>query len=133
MPNRKASTWNCKYKITTSRSLVDYPDSEAHLRGYHIVEVEMYGFDEEVYVISMPYKQFYDFDPAEPNKTEGRVLKAEFGSKFIVPAEDDVMISFAPVGNKEGSDAGTSPSGKFRVRTKIIPSVSDELLSNQNV
>ena len=46
-------------------------------------------------------------------------FKAVFGRKFLVPAEYDILIDFAPISfNKAHIDEGyqTQPEGKFRFR-----------------
>lgn len=52
------------------------------------------------------------------NQTEvGRVFEARFGSKYVIPAEHDVLINYAPTGSQ---DNVLSPMGKFRLRTQLV-------------
>jgi len=80
-----------------------------------------------VFIISTPYKKFFDFNASEPEATDSRLMRAEFGSKFILPAEDEVLISFAPVRNLGENVGVLSPSGKFRIRTKLVSSYEEIL------
>ena len=39
-----------------------------------------------------------------------------FGRKFLIPAENDVMVSFAPIRWERGSTNDKSPNGGYRLR-----------------
>ena len=47
-----------------------------------------------------------------------KVLISKFGRKFLIPAEYDIMLNFAPVRYSKNSEQVPKPEGKFRVRTK---------------
>lgn len=48
--------WNCKYHIKTAMSLDPYNG-----KGFVMVQVEQYGFEDHVYLIVQPREKFYDF------------------------------------------------------------------------
>ena len=55
------------------------------------------------------------------------MFSVKTGQKFIIPAERDILISFAPVSNDDGS-VETSPIGFIQVITRLIqvPKVEDK-------
>ena len=55
--------------------------------GYIYVEVQPYGFDEDVFVIIQPYQQFYDYVVGYEQSLITEIYKATFGSKFYIPFE----------------------------------------------
>ena len=59
---------------------------------------------------------------------ETKIYKAYFGRKFLIPAELDILISFHPVRNKEGSSNQytTSESGGYRFRVKHQYEITQE-------
>ena len=59
IPTNSAMDWHCKFSIRADRSLVASEDPEE--RGKIFLQLEPYGFDEEVYVIIQPHGQFHDF------------------------------------------------------------------------
>lgn len=67
-------------------------------RGYIFLQVEQYGFDEEVLLIVQEHGKFRDYQLAN-NATDKitRVYKVHFGSRFYIPAEYDLLISFEPL------------------------------------
>jgi len=81
------------------------------------LEVEPYGFDEEVIVIVQPHKEFNDYNKNDPDSVT-KIYKANWGRKFIFPAEYDILLYFIPVANSEKSFFKTSAEGKFRMRTR---------------
>lgn len=54
-----------------------------------------------------------------------KVFKSQFGRKYIIPAEYNVFIDFAPISYKE-SGQDKLAEGKFQFLAKWIASVSDE-------
>lgn len=56
-----------------------------------------------------------------------RIFRGYFGSKFYIPSEYDIFISFAPIGNSENSiwnDDATS--GKFSFRAELRNTVEGQ-------
>ena len=101
------------------------------MRGYLYIESEQYGFDEEMYVIIQPKGQFFDFSIENPVNDITKVYKGYFGRKFLIPAEFDVLIYFAPI--KYNSKKQATLNGKFRFRTihQIAPTF--EQLEDENL
>lgn len=94
----EAAAWHCKYGFSTSEFK---PDSTAEAdRGYTYLVAENYGFDNNVIIIVQPRGKFLDFNfrsqtnnPAKMTK----VFKSLYGRKYVIPAEYDVFIDFAPI------------------------------------
>jgi len=95
VPTSAARDWHCKYHISAIPSLISSETEE--MRGYLYIESEQYGFDEEMYVIIQPKGQFFDFSIENPVNDITKVYKGYFGRKFLIPAEFDVLIYFAPI------------------------------------
>lgn len=106
VPTTAARDWHCKYHISATESLISSEIEE--FRGYLYVEGEQIGFDEEVYVIIQPRGQFYDFSISNPVNDVTKIYRAYFGRKFLIPAEFDVLISFAPIRYEEKAQATTN-------------------------
>ena len=105
LPTAEAKDWHCKYKVVASRELV----ADATQRGNTIIDVEMEGFDDYVYLILQAHDNFEDIgeDREKPAAGAGEVevqqqFRVKTGSRFIIPAEQDVLITFAPVSNGDG-------------------------------
>jgi hypothetical protein len=60
-----------------------------------------------------------------------KIYKAYFGRKFIIPAEYDIMISFAPIRYLE--PAGKTEFGKFRFRVSHQTTLTKEQLAMSNL
>ena len=101
IPSPDASEWYCKYHISAERDLVNKENPDD--RGYIYLEVEPYAFDEDVFIIIQPHKGFYDYNPDCPHREVTTVLRATFGSRFLIPAEYDILLSFMPTGNSPDS------------------------------
>jgi len=56
-----------------------------------------------------------------------------FGRKFYIPADYDILISFAPVGNSADSTFTTSTSGKIRLRTMLEKDVAVHRVADPNL
>ena len=70
-----------------------------------MIEAESEGFDNDVIFIVQPRGKFYDFNfRSETNNPEKmtKVRKSQDGSKYIIPAEYDILVSFAPISNAFG-------------------------------
>ena len=115
IPTKDAINWHCKYYVKAEEGL-------AGQGGYVYIEAEQYGFMGDVYLIVQPRGQFYDFSIENPVNDVTKVFKAQFGSKFLVPAEYDSLISFAPI--KRGQEP-TTYLGKFRFRTSYQSTISE--------
>ena len=57
IPTVEAFDWHCKYRIYANQDLIRNSGKE----GYMYLEIEPYGFDEDVYVIIQPYGEFIDY------------------------------------------------------------------------
>ena len=95
VPTSAARDWHCKYHVSAAPSLITSEVPE--MRGYLYLEGEQYGFDEELYIIVQPQGQFFDFSIENPVNDITKVYKGYFGRKFLIPAEFDVLIYFAPI------------------------------------
>ena len=51
VPDPTAVNWNCKYHVSLSQKMVDQYQKDKKDLGYIMVQIEQYGFDEDVSVI----------------------------------------------------------------------------------
>jgi hypothetical protein len=97
VPTADAASWHCKYIIQSEDSIAT---ADVATRGYTYLETEQYGFDDNVIVIVQPRGKYYPFNfrsqTNNPDKMS-KVFKAQFGRKFLIPAEYDILIDFAPI------------------------------------
>lgn len=121
VPDSSASTWHCKYGLTTSTKIPAGTADDA--KGYYYLVAENYGFDNNVIIIVQPRGEYLDFNfrsqtnnPAKMTK----VFKSFFGRKYVIPAEYDVFIDFAPISYKTAGQESLS-EGKFQFLAKWIP------------
>ena len=126
VPTSSASTWHCKYGVSTS----DYkPDGTASSdMGYTYLVAENYGFDNNVIVIVQPRGKFYDFNfRSQTNNPEKmtKVFKSKFGRKYLIPAEYDIFIDFAPISYAKGTTQSPINPGKFQYLAKWVASTDD--------
>ena len=63
MPTSEASAFHCKYKIEAASELSSNTDPK--LKGYIFIQIEQYGFDEEVHIIVQPRGKFVDYDSSK--------------------------------------------------------------------
>ena len=91
VPYDGAKNLRCKYNIKANSAL------PGKASGYVYVELEQYGFDEDVFVIIQPSGQFANYNSASSTTTQ--VYKSRFGTKFYIPADRDILLMFAPVRN----------------------------------
>lgn len=103
--------------------------------GYTYLIAENYGFDNNVIVIVQPRGQFLDFNfrsqtnnPAKMTK----VFKSTFGRKYLIPAEYDIFIDFAPISFIKGTDQTPINPGKFQYLAKWVAS-TDSYQSDDTV
>jgi len=83
-----------------------------------MLQIEQYGFDEEVSVIVQPRLKFIDYSKTQNKTIESRVYpNLVFGTKLYIPAHLDVLVSFAPVSNLPSNPVGLSYMGRFKLRT----------------
>lgn len=80
---------------------------------------ESYGFDRNVYVIVQPKGQYLDFNfrsqTNNPQKMT-KVFRSSFGRKYIIPAEYDIFLDFAPISYEPGPAQAQLNPGKFQYR-----------------
>ena len=62
-----------------------------------------------------------------------RMYRSHFGDVFYLPAENDVLISFAPIRNIGVNINNTSPSGKLRLRTWYTKTIELEVNSTATI
>jgi hypothetical protein len=77
------------------------PDGTAEAsRGYVYLKAENFGFDNNVIVIIQPRGKWLDFNfrsqTQDPEKFT-KVFRSVFGRKYIIPAEYDIFLDFAPI------------------------------------
>ena len=86
--------------------------------GYMYLQIEPYGFDLESYIIVQPYGHFYDFSTSRASNGITKVFTATWGRQFLIPAEYEVIVYFAPIGNSVESKFGAVKEGMLRLRAK---------------
>ena len=121
-----AAKWHCKYGISTSE-FKPTGDADPATMGYIYLLAENYGFDNNVIVIVQPRGKWYDFNfrsqtnnPAKMTK----VYKSSFGRKYVIPAEYDVFIDFAPISFKTNTDQSSIEKGKLQYLAKWVESTA---------
>ena len=124
MPSAAAAEFNCKYIIRSTRQFF-YGLNDTKDYGYIHLTIEQYGFDEDVYVIVMPYLKFVD-NTHNFDHSESKVFKSKFGSNYLIPAENDILISFAPVAKTNSTELATSPTGKIRLKAQYQLNATEE-------
>ena len=81
-----------------------------------MIQIEQYGFDEEVEMIVQPFEQFIDYNLTKINQNSNqyhylpRLYSVKFSKKYFIPAENPILINFKPVRN-EGNSVLKSPMG----------------------
>ena len=61
------------------------------------------------------------------------VYKASFGSKFYVPEEYELLISFVPIGNSINSNFLEGGSdGKLRLRTILLEEIENDSIDEDD-
>jgi len=123
VPNTEARDWHCKYGISTSEFK---PTGTASAdMGYTYLIAENYGFDNNVIVIVQPRDKFLDFNfRSQTNNPEKmtKVFKSTFGRKYLIPAEYDIFLDFAPISFAKGTDQTPINPGKFQYLAKWVAS-----------
>ena len=61
VPRASFSTFHCKYQISVTQKLLDTQIGYHGKSGYIFLQVEQYGFDEEVTVMVQPRTGFVDY------------------------------------------------------------------------
>jgi hypothetical protein len=105
VPTLTAAKWHCKYHLTSEDAIAT---AEVASIGYTYLETEQYGFDNNVIVIVQPRGMYYPFNfRSQTNNPEKmtKVYKAQFGRKFLIPAEYDIFIDFAPISYNKNSES----------------------------
>ena len=62
MPTLEAMDWNCKYHVANSDKFIDHLEALNIEKGYIMVQIEQYGFDDEVAIIIEPRGKFYNLE-----------------------------------------------------------------------
>lgn len=108
VPTTSARDWHCKYGVSNSET-----------SGYTLLIAENYGFDRNVYIIVQPKGKFLDFNfRSQTNNPEKmtKVFRSSFGRKYLIPAEYDIFIDFAPISYEPGIAQAQINPGKFQYR-----------------
>lgn len=117
MPDTSAYQWHCKYGMTSAKT-----------DGYTYLIAENYGFDNNVIIIVQPKGKFLDFNfrsqTNNPDKMT-KVFKSSFGRKYLIPAEYDIFIDFAPISYAKNSDQVSLDEGKFQYLAKWVAATTD--------
>ena len=87
-----------------------------------MIQTEQLGFDEEINIIVQPKKKgkvdFEDYKVNQAPEVETKVYaNVKFGQKTFIPADREILISFAPIRNHKNNNIGPSHMGQFRFRT----------------
>lgn len=78
-----------------------------------MLQFEQYGFDEEINVILQPRGKFIDPDA----KLGSQVIKnVRFSNILFVPAEMDILVTYAPLRVLPETPTKESYMGRFRMR-----------------
>ena len=78
VPTSKAYGFYCKYKIQVSaRNLVDSADPAS--RGYIMLQIEQYGFDEDVIISLQPHGKYLDHLSNANTQNATRMFRSYFG------------------------------------------------------
>ena len=101
-----------------------------------MIQIEQYGFDEDVELIIQPYQQFLDYNETKiKEKTDKdeyhylpRIFKVQFSRKYFIPAENLILINFKPVRNANDRKL-VSPMGliKYRLWYQETINLTDKL------
>ena len=64
-----------------------------------MVQVEQYGFDDDVAIIVEPRDKFYSLEDSRIDRAKEIVAinQASFGEQFFAPADHDILVNFKPV------------------------------------
>lgn len=122
VPTTEAKDWHCKLHLSTDEFLPNSTIPEKD-RGYSYIQADGVGFDNDIILIVQPRGKFYDYNfMAETNNPEkmSMVRKSFPGAKYIIPAEYDVMIDFAPISFLLGHERPPAQMGKLKVLTMWI-------------
>ena len=112
--------------------LKQYNSSKTEELWYLMVQVEQYGFDEEVSVIIQPRFEFYDVSSELiPDGQIVAVNQAAFGERFLVPADHDILINFAPTSVYPERRVKKSYMGRFKLRAWYQDKVTEEDKANR--
>ena len=77
---------------------------------------------------NQPKGKFLDFNfrsqTNNPDKMT-KVFKSSFGRKYLIPAEYDIFIDFAPISYAKNSDQVSLDEGKFQYLAKWVAATTD--------
>ena len=83
-----------------------------------------------------PLDRFQDVQQAKPVQADGTISALHsltFGQKIFIPATHYFLINYKPVRNFEDNPVASSPMGRFRMRTKVVMELSDEIRNENGV
>ena len=100
-----------------------------------VVQVEQYGFDQYVTVMSQNAGMFEDYNSSQNmSAIPTRVYQATFGQKFFFPATSDVLVTYKPEKNHPGPAADHKTfTGQFKLRAWWQQELSDSDRINPDV
>ena len=81
LPTAAAEYWNCKYKVAITDKLKGDLEAAGTKLGYIMVQVEQYGFDDDVAIIVEPRDKFYSLEDSRIDRGKEIVAinQASFG------------------------------------------------------
>jgi len=91
-----------------------------------LVDIQFFGFDDYVHVILQKRNRFRDVVLDQPIEDIQAIYVAQNGSRFIIPGEYDVIITFAPVANRERTFGTSHGAIKLVVEMRSDEQISDE-------
>lgn len=117
VPTLAATNWFCKYRVS-----LDPASGLVAKDNFLMVQVESYGFDETLTVMSQPSDATKIIDWKSNTDANGvRVYQAGFSQKFFFPADNDVLITYAPIRNKPGPQQDVkSYMGRIKLRAIYV-------------
>lgn len=103
--------FHCKYQISVSYAIKKKQMEEKGSLGYIMVQTEQNGFDESVNIIIQPKNNnktvFTNYVKDQDKTIDSMVYEnVPFSKRFFIPAEYEVLISFAPVRNLPSNRIG---------------------------
>lgn len=125
MPTPEAEDWNCKYQILATEDLISQLKKENKEVGYIMVQIEQYGFDEEVSIIVQPKNAFFDIGKGPDNKIVS-THQVTFGDRFFVPAEEyQILVNFKPVDfYQDDEKKEKSYMGRLKLRSQYVQNIN---------
>ena len=94
-----------------------------------MLEVETYGFDRDVFIITQLHGKYQDYAADGKSNPFTQIYSVYFGTTFYIPSKYDVLIYFQPTYSENNV---ISPMGQITVRTQLLQNVQDSYSLNFN-